>query len=67
MSESEYEPVTPAGLPSAPHHLSTVQRLNQLHRSVRQCGSASLAEALDAELVSVDRGAASKQAVAFYS
>ena len=78
MPESEYEPVTPAGQPSTPstpsmqsatpqHPLSTVQRLNALHRSVRQCGFASLSDALNAELLCVDRGAAAKRAVAFYS
>ena len=67
MSESEHEPVTVAGQPSTPNDLSTIQRLNELHRSVRQCGFVSLADALNAGLLCVDRGAASKRAVAFYS
>ena len=67
MPESEYEPVGQVGRPSAPCHVSTILRPNELHRSIRQCGFASLAEALDAELLSEDRGAASKRAVAFCS
>ena len=71
MSESEYEPVTPAGQPTTwcttPVPLSTVQRLNMLHLSVRECGFVSLADALNAELLCVDRGAAARRAVAFYS
>ena len=37
------------------------------HLSVRVCGFISLADALNAELLCVDRGAAAKRAVAFYS
>ena len=71
MSESEYEPVTPAGQSTTwyttPVPLSTVQRLNMLHLSVRECGFVSLADSLNAELLCVDRGAAAKRAVAVYS
>ena len=71
MSESEYEPVTPAGQPTTrcttPVPLSTVQRLNMLHHSVRECGFVSFADSLNAELVCVGRGAAAKRAVAIYS
>ena len=53
MSGSEYESVTPAGQPSTPHRLPTMQRLNELHRSVRHCGFVSLANELEAERYSV--------------
>ena len=49
------------------HPLSAIQRLNVLHRSVRQCSFISLADALEAELHCVGRGAAVKRVVAFYS
>ena len=79
MSGKDREYVTPAGQPSITpsipslqlatptHHLTTAQRLKALHRSVQQCGFTSLADALNAELLCVDRGAASMRAVAFYS
>ena len=71
MSESEYEPVTPAEQPttrcSTPVPLSTVQRQNMLHHSVGECGFVSLADTLNAELLCVGGGAAAKRAVAFYS
>ena len=79
MSGKDRESVTLAGQPSTTpsipslqpatptHHLPTAQRLKALHRSVQQCGFTSLGDALNAELLCVDRGAALKRAVAFYS
>ena len=63
MPISEYEPLTPVGHATLPP-LSSVQRLNQLHR---QCGFVFLADALGAELPFVDRRAAGKRAAAFLS